>query len=376
MLNKFQIPLSASDLTDLERNAMLEVFDSRILSLGPKTVEFEDNFARFVGTKHAVAVNSGTSALHLIVRALGIGRADEVITTPFSFVASSNCILFEGATPVFADIEPNTLNIDPDEVEKKITPRTKAILAVDVFGHPAEWDRLRHIADKHNLLLIEDSCEALGAKFKGQNAGTFANAGCFAFYPNKQITCAEGGMITTNDDNIANLCRSMRNQGRAQNGGWLSHERLGYNYRLSELHSAIGNAQLKRIDEILEKRAKVAANYEDLLKDCPEISLPQKGSNAQISWFVYVVKLESVKTPEDRKKVMDFMAECGIQTNIYFAPIHLQPFYQKEFGCKPGDFPVTERIAAKTLAIPFFANLTTAQAQTVTQSLKQAIALL
>ena len=254
-----QIPLSKPDITQSEKKAVLEVLNTSHLSLGKKHIEFQDKVADFVGSKYAVAVNSGTSGLHLIIRALGIGRGDEVITAPFSFIASSNAILYEGAKPVFIDIDKNTSNIDVSKIEEKITPKTKAILAVDVFSHPADWDALGKIAKKHNLFLIEDSAEALGSEYKGKKCGSFGDAAIFAFYPNKQITTGEGGMIITNNKNIADMCKSMANQGRkVENGKWLEHIRLGYNYRLDEMSCALGIAQIARIDEILKKRSQVA----------------------------------------------------------------------------------------------------------------------
>jgi perosamine synthetase len=244
-----KIPLSNPDIVRKDIEYVVKVLETANLSLGPKLPEFENKIADYVGAKYAAAVNSGTSALHLIIRALEIKDNDEVITTPFSFISSANCVLFERGKPVFVDIDPLTLNIDVNLIEKKITKRTKAILAVDVFGHPAEWKSLKRIGKKHNLKLIEDSCEAIGAEYRGKKAGTLGDAGAFAFYPNKQITTGEGGIIVTNNKALADLCRSMRNQGRDSRGGWLSHKRLGYNYRISDINCALGIAQMRRIRE-------------------------------------------------------------------------------------------------------------------------------
>jgi perosamine synthetase len=323
--------------------------------------------------KYAVAVNSGTSALHLIVRALGIRNGDEVITTPFSFIASANCILFEGAKPVFVDIDPITLNIDVNSIEERITGKTRAILAVDVFGYPAEWDRLEQIAKKYNLKLIEDSCEALGAEYKGRKAGTFGDAGAFAFYPNKQMTTGEGGVIVTNNKVIADLCRSMRSQGRGDDDHWLEHTRLGYNYRLSDINCALGIAQLERIEELLAKREQVAQMYNMKLKDWPEVTIPYSSPEIRRSWFVYVVMLQDEYSGEDRNGVLQELKRRGIGCSNYFSSIHLQSFYMERFCFRQGDFPVTEHISERTIALPFYNNLSETEIDFVVQSLKEII---
>jgi perosamine synthetase len=368
-----KIPLAQPDLTWLERKAVLDVVESTFLSLGPKVPEFERAMAQYIGVKHAIAVNSGTSGLHLIVRALGIGRNDEVITTPFSFISSANCVLMEGARPVFVDIDPETYNIDPARVEAAITPRTKAILGVDVFGRCAEWDRIEEIARRRGLAVIEDSCEAIGAEAFGEMAGSFGDAGCLAFYPNKQITTGEGGMILTDRDDVAALCRSMRNQGRDEGQGWLEHARLGFNYRLSDIHGALGLAQLSRIEELLEKRAAVADLYRERLGHLDTLLLPVAPQQGRLSWFVYVVRLADRFTRADRDRILLALRESGIGCNKYFAPIHLQPFYVEQFGFKPGDFPVTEHICERTIALPFFTTMTPDQVTQVADCLTQAI---
>lgn len=364
-----KIPLAQPDLTWLERKAVLDVVESTFLSLGPKLPEFERAMAQYIGVKHAIAVNSGTSGLHLIVRALGIGRNDEVITTPFSFIASANCMLMESARPVFVDIDPETYNIDPDKVEAAITPRTKAILGVDVFGRCAEWDRICEIAQRRGLAVIEDSCEAIGAEAFGKMAGSFGDAGCLAFYPNKQMTTGEGGMILTNRDDVAALCRSMRNQGRDEGQGWLEHARLGFNYRLSDIHCALGLAQLSRIEEILAKRAAVADLYREQLGHLADLLLPVGPRQGRLSWFVYVVRLADRFTRADRNRILLALRDKGIGCNSYFAPIHLQPFYVEQFGFKPGDFPVTEHISDRTIALPFFTTMTSDQVAQVADCL-------
>ncbi len=374
----YPIPLSQPDLINREIEAVVSVLKTPYLSLGPKLQEFEAKIADYVDTKYAVAVNSGTSGLHLIVRAMGIREEDEVITTPFSFIASANCILFERAKPVFVDIDPKTLNIDVEEIaemleslERERLKKIKAILAVDVFGQPAEWDRLQELAKKYNLKLIEDSAEALGAEYKGRKAGSLGDAGVFGFYPNKQITMGEGGVIVTSNEEIAKLCKSMRNQGRNEGDSWLQHERLGYNYRISDINCALGIAQLERLDEILEKRKKVAQMYNQKLKDLKGVKIPCASSYVKMSWFVYAVQLNNNYTQEDRDEILGELEKRGIGCNNYFTPVHLQPFYREMFGYKEGDFPITEKVSKSTIALPFYNNLAEKQIDYVCENLKE-----
>ncbi len=352
------IPLARPDIGPKEIQYVTDVLRTPYLSLGPKLPEFEEKLAAYAGVSYGIAVNSGTSALHLMVKAMGIGAGDEVITTPFSFVASSNCMLFEGAKPVFVDIDPKTCNIDVSKIERAITPRTKAILAVDVFGQPADWDAISQIAQRHNLLIIEDSAEAIGAEYKGRRAGTFGDAAVYAFYPNKQMTTGEGGIILTNDEKIAKLCKSYRNQGRGEAGAWLQHERVGFNFRLSELNCALGLAQLERLEELLQKRESVAQLYNKRLKNIKDLHIPFVGPDVKMSWFVYVVRLSDRFVREDRDRMQSELRARGIENSNYFSPIHLQPFYQEQFGYKRGDFPVTEHVADRTIALPFYNQLT------------------
>jgi len=399
-----KIPLSKPDITEKERNFVFEVLNTPNLSLGPRLEEFENKFADYIGCKFAIAVNSGTSGLHLCVRALGIKEEDLVITTPFSFISSANCMLFERAKPVFVDIDEETLNIDvnlmADMVRglKKKGSELKAILPVHVFGMPCEMDEITEIAKRYELRIIEDACEAVGAEYllkksviKGNNStvinikatetlnetwkkvGTFGDCGVFAFYPNKQITTGEGGMIVTDDENIYKLCRSMRNQGRSEDGAWLQHERLGYNYRISDINCALGIAQLERIDEILAKREKVARKYNKRLKEIKELIIPEFEEGKKISWFVYVVRLIDKYSRRDRDLILAKLKEAGIGCSNYFTPIHLQPFYRKMFGYKKGDFPVTEKVSERTIALPFYNNLKEEQIDYVCKNLKEII---
>ena len=370
-----QVPLSSPDIIEKDIEAVVGVLKTRFLSIGPKVVEFEKRMSEYAGVKYAVAVNSGTSALHLLIRGMGIEEGDVVITTPFSFIASSNCILFERARPLFVDIEEDTLNLDADKVEKKLESlsgeelaKVKALLVVDAFGQPADWNRFTEIARRYNLLLIEDSAEALGSEYKGRKCGSFGEAGLFAFYPNKQITTGEGGILVTDDAELARLARSMRSQGRGESGEWLDHERLGYNYRMDELSAALGCSQMERIEEILEKRAKVAGMYGEKLVEVEEVQVPYIAPCVnKMSWFVYVIRL---KRGIDRNKVIKYLNEEGVQCKPYFTPIHLQPFYRKMFGYKEGDFPVTEDVTGRTIALPFFNNLKEEQIDYVVEKLK------
>ena len=365
-----QIPLSGCDITQVEIDAVVEVLRSGQLALGPQILAFEKAFRDRCGCKHAVAVNSGTSGLHMAVRALEIGPGDEVITTPFSFIASANCILFEGATPVFVDIDLETYNMDVSGIEAAITEKTKAIVAVHIFGRPLNMPAVMEIARRHDLAVIEDSCEALGARIDGRDVGTFGDVGMFAFYPNKQITTGEGGMVITDDDRLADVFRSLRNQGRSANAAWLEHERVGYNYRMSELQAAVGVVQMSRLDEILAARSAVADLYAQRLADERRIVPPAPPVGERNSWFVYVIRLAERYNRADRDALIAHLREQGVGCRNYFAPIHLQPFYVEQFGFKPGDFPNTEHAGDRCIAIPFFNKLTADQADRVCAALK------
>ncbi|MBI3596510.1 MAG: DegT/DnrJ/EryC1/StrS family aminotransferase [Nitrospirae bacterium] len=367
------IPLSRPDITEKEIEAVTGVLRTPNLSLGPKLQAFEGRMAEYIGTRFAIAVNSGTSGLHLCVRALGIGPGDEVITTPFSFIASANCILYERAKPVFVDIEEKTLNIDPARIEQAITPRTKAMIAVDIFGRPCQWEPLEGMAAQYQLKLIEDACEALGSEYRKKKTGRFGDCAAFGFYPNKQITTGEGGIIVTDNESLARLCKSMRNQGRGDDNGWMVHERLGFNYRMSDIHCALGIAQLERIEEILKKRAQVAEWYGDRLKEVPEVTITPPADDSRISWFVYVVRLGDHFTLKDRNSFIRSLRQKGIGCSAYLPVIHLQPFYRKTFGYKEGDFPIAEHIAERTIALPFYTGLLEKEVAYVVERLKEAL---
>ena len=400
-----QVPLSRPDITEKEINAVLSVLKTHYLSLGPKLKGFEESFARYLSMKHAVAVSNGTAGLHLAVRALGIGEGDAVITTPFSFIASANAMLYERAVPLFVDIAPLTLNIDAEKVKEFVEEQCewdggrrrgrllerkgalvtrlsqglrlpaslviKAILPVHVFGHPVDMAPLMEISERYNLPIIEDACEAIGSEYKRRKVGTFGAAAVFSFYPNKPITTGEGGLLVTNQDELADSFISMRNQGRStMKTAWLEHVCLGYNYRMDELSAALGIAQMERIEEILQKREKVAQLYFETLQDIDEIELPYIAPYAKMRWFVFVIR---VKEGIDRDGVMGFLREHGVGARPYFTPIHLQPFYREMFGYKEGDFPITEQVSKHTIAIPFHNNLTEEEIKYVALKLKEGL---
>lgn len=361
-----KIPMSSPDIGELEIAKINEVLRTPTLSLGPMLEAFERRVADYVGARYAVGVSSGTAGLHLAVRAAGIREGDEVITTPFSFVASANCILYERGRPVFVDIDAKTLNLDLDLIERKITAQTRAILPVHVFGRPCEMDRILAIAERHHLAVIEDACEAFGAQFDGRQAGTFGDLGVYAFYPNKQVTTGEGGIVVTEDPDHAALLRSLRNQGRGDAGAWLSHMSLGYNYRLNELSCALGVAQLERIQDLLAKRERVAASYTRRLNDVAGIEVPRGAPRVKTSWFVYVVRLSD---GIDRDRVMERLSAQGIPSRPYFPPIHLQPYMREALGHKEGDFPVAEAASRSTLALPFYGDMKEQQVDYVCDAL-------
>jgi perosamine synthetase len=366
-----RIPLSLPYIDSLEEDLVLEVLRSGRLSLGSMVTRFEEELAQRVGAAHAAAVSSGTAGLHLGVRLAGVGSGDEVITSPFSFVASANCVLYEGGTPVFADVDPQTLNLDPAAVEAAVTERTRAIVAVDIFGYPCELGELKAICDRHGLALVQDACEALGAEYKGQPLGSHGHPTVFAFYPNKQITTGEGGVVVTGDDDEWRLLKSLSNQGRADSGGWLEHARFGYNYRLSDLAAAVGVAQLERLDEILALRNAAATRYAHLLAgvDGAEPPLADDAAHRR-SWFVYPVRLaEEI----DRERVIEALAADGVETSRYLPSIHLQPYMRQRFGFCEGMFPASEEASRRLLALPFYSSIDEEDQQRVVDSLKAAL---
>jgi perosamine synthetase len=365
------VALARPDIGARERELVEEVLASGVLALGPFARRFESGIAAVAGRAEGIACSSGTAGLHLGVRALELGEGDEVITTPFSFVASANCLLYERAVPRFVDIEADSLGMDPDLVERAATSRTTAVLPVHVFGRPCRIEPITAIARRRGWSVIEDACEALGSSAGGRPAGSFGDVAVFAFYPNKQITTGEGGVVVTDDRSLAETMRSLRNQGRDTDGMWLRHVRLGYNYRLDELSAAVGVGQLERLDELRAGRARVAASYERELAGHDWVTLPHAAADESVDWFVYVVRLDPAI---DRDRVIDRLAERGVASRPYFSPLHLQPFYREAFGYQPGDFPVTERVAASTLALPFSSLLPDDDVRYVTEALRESVA--
>ena len=389
------IPLSKPDIGEREIEYVTRVLRSGGLSLGPALTEFEERFAAYMGARYAVATNSGTSALHLCVKALGIGAGDEVLTSSFSFVASANCMLYEGALPSFVDIDPATLNLEPERIREAVArdyvwERTqarlvnrlsgrllKAILPVHVFGLPCDMAPILEIARAFNLRVIEDACEALGATYRGEAAGTFGDTAAFAFYPNKQMTTAEGGMVVTNDAAIANTCRSLRNQGRDESAVWLRHARLGYNYRLSDLHCALGLAQLERIEELLAARERVANCYSRLLAGTPEIALPPDPSETEArtkrSWFVYVIRLLGSLAPILRYELIEELRKRGIASQTYFEAIHRQPYFREIELVPQRALPCTDAASESCLALPFFPSMSGEQVAEVCAAVRETL---
>jgi perosamine synthetase len=365
------IPLSGPDIGAREEELVLEVLRSGRLSLGPMGERFERAFADFLGVDDAVAVSSGTAALHLGVRQLGWGPGDEVLTSPFTFVASANSLLYEGAKPVFVDVDPETLDIDADAAAAAVTERTAGLLPIDIFGWPAAWPELEALAAKHGLGILEDSCEALGATdSEGRLVGTRGNFSTFAFYANKQMTTGEGGMIVPTDPDAAARLRSERNQGRAVDMGWLDHDRLGFNYRLSDVAAAIGLAQVEKLPRLLERRGEVAAAYGERLAGAPGIEPPMATRGREVrSWFVYVVRLAD---EVDRDVVIRSLREAGIDSKSYLPSIHLFP-HIAELGYREGQFPVAEAASAHSLALPFFPAIGEAQIERVCTELARAV---
>ena len=368
-----RIPLAAPDITEADVEAVVSVLRTTQLSLGPKMEEFEESIARFVGVPHGVAFSSGTAGLHLCLRALGIGEGDEVILPSFTFIAVGNAVLYESAKPVFVDIDPVTLNLDPNKLEAGITPRTRAIIVVHTFGYPADLDPILDIARRHGLPVIEDGCEALGAQYRGRHVGAIGRLGVFAFYPNKPITTGEGGMVVTSDPHLAKTIRALRNQGRIEGDDWLEHRILGYNYRLSEMNCALGLSQMKRIESTLERRAALAVQYSQRLGTIPYLTAPpMRIPDGRICWFAFVVRLSAKFTRADRDAIWRQLTSQGIGCGRYFAPLHQQPLYAAHAGW-PGALTVTEQVAERTLALPFFNRLTEEQMTEVCERLREAI---
>jgi perosamine synthetase len=367
-----RIPLARPWIDEREEELVVEVLRSGRLSLGPTIDRFEELIAEQVGAPYAAAVSSGTAGLHLLVRDAEIGPGDEVITSPLSFAASANCFLFEGATPVFADVDPRTWNMDPAAVEAAITERTKGVVAVDMFGYPCELGPLMELCERRGLALIEDSAEALGAEYRGQPIGSHGPSAVFGFYPNKQLATGEGGVVVTHSEETWKLVRSLRNQGRSyEGGGWFNHVRLGFNYRWTDLQAGVGIAQLEKLDRALELRSTAAARYAELLADVKGVELaPADDADHRRSWFVYVVAL----APEvDRARLMADLRERGVDAAEYVPCIHLQSYMREAFGFSEGLCPVAEEISSRTMALPFYPEIDSGDQEYVVDALKSAM---
>ena len=351
--------------------AYRRVMESGWYILGEEVAAFEREFAHYCDVKYCIGVGNGLDALHLIMRAMDIGAGDEVIVPANTYIATWLAVTYAGATPVPVEPDEPNYNIDPKRIEKAITPRTRAILPVHLYGQPADMDPILEIAEYHNLKVIEDAAEAIGASYKGRRVGALGDVGVFAFYPNKQMTTGEGAVLVTNNEEWANLFRSLRNQGRDLFNEWLQHSRLGYNYRMSELNSSVGVVQMRRLDEMLRKRETVALEYTRYINQLNDVNpIPIVPGTTRMSWFVYVVRFAPTI---DRNQVMANLAERGIPSRPYFSPIHLQPFYREQFGFKPGDFPEAEAAGRSTLALPFHTNMNTDEIQVVCDALMEAI---
>ena len=371
----------------------MAVLDTRYLSMGPRIDAFEEAINEYVGSKYAIGVSSGTSGLHLCIRAARIRNGDLVLTTPFSFVASTNVILFENAIPIFVDVDAKTGNIDAHKARQTVQdiqsggkaaqkwlPRRgaqehgalKGLLSVDVFGQPADYDALLEITSRQGLVLIEDSCEALGATYKGKKAGLFGDSAVFAFYPNKQITTGEGGVIITNDGQAAEFMQALRNQGRAPGDTWLQHTHLGYNYRMDEMSAALGLSQMQRLDELVDRRNQVAGWYSQKLANIDEIETPFVAEETtRMSWFVYVIRIAK---HFERDSFANALENAGIPVRPYFLPIHLQPYMMEQFGYQEGDFPITEDLGKRGLALPFSSVMSEEDVDVVCKQIKSCIA--
>jgi perosamine synthetase len=368
-MTPFRIPLSSPDIQEQDISAVAEVLRGPRLSLGPKLEEFEQAITEYTKATHAVAVSSGTSGLHLCIRALGIGEGDEVIVPSFAFIAVANAVRYERAVPVFVDIEPTTFNLDPNRVEAAINSRTRAIILVHTFGFPADLDAILGIAKRHRLHVIEDACEAFGTEYAGRKVGTFGDIGVFAFYPNKQITTGEGGAVITSDGKIAQLVRRLRNQGRNESEGWFKHIELGYNYRISDINCSLGCEQMKRIERTITRREGIAQEYSRKLCNNPDVDLPLLSTpDRRVSWFAYVVRLSDRYSAKERDWIIREMENRGIELGRYFAPIHLQPAYPASGNYSSG-LEVTTRVADRSLALPFFNRIKTSEIDEVCTTL-------
>ena len=375
------IPYGRQSIDEDDIRAVVDVLRSDWLTTGPKVVEFERSFAQFVGAREAIAVSSGTAALHAAMYALKIEPGDEVIVPAITFAATANCVVFQGGTPVFADVDPDTLLIEPEQVESKINSHTRAVIAVDYSGHPADYDRLRAITDKNKIALVADACHALGAQYKDRKAGTLADLNIFSFHPVKHITTGEGGMITTDDPELAQKMRVFRNHGitsdhhqREATGSWVYEMvDLGYNYRITDIQCALGLSQLKKLPDFLAKRQQIAKRYNQTFSNRNDIKPLKVEQNVSHAFHLYVIALELDAVDKTRQQVFQLLRQSGIGVNVHYIPVHLHPYYRKKFGSAPGDCPAAELMGEKILSLPIYPKMTEAQVDEVVEKISQAI---
>jgi UDP-4-amino-4,6-dideoxy-N-acetyl-beta-L-altrosamine transaminase len=376
------LPYGKQWITEDEINNVVEVLQSDWITTGPTLRKFEEEFARHIGVKHAVAINSGTAALHISVSAAGIEKKDEVITTPFTFAATSNVVLFREGRPIFSDIKKDTYNIDPNEIKKQITPKTKAVIPVHFAGQPCDMDEIREIVDDNNLIIIDDACHALGAEYKGKKIGSLSELSTFSFHPVKHITTGEGGMVTTNDDELAELLLMFRNHGInkdavkrfGQKGSWFYEmQYLGLNYRLTDIQAALGLSQLKRLPEFIEKRGKIAERYNEAFESMPEIKAPHVKSDVKHAWHLYVILLNPDKLNADRDRIFDALRAENIGVNVHYIPVHLHPYYREKLGYNEGQYPVTEEVFKNVITLPLFPKMNDEDAEDVITAVKKVI---
>lgn len=375
------LPYGRQSLDEEDIQAVVEVLRSDWLTTGPKVPEFEEAFADFVGAKYAVAVSSGTAALHAAVFAAGIGPGDEVIVPPMTFAATANVVVYQGGKPVFADVDPDTLLLDPGKAEEKITPRTKAIIAVDYAGQPCDYDSLRAIANRHDLILLADACHALGATYKGRKVGTLADLNIFSFHPVKHITTGEGGMITTDNPQFAEKMRIFRNHGitsdhhqREKQGSWFYEMvDLGYNYRLTDFQCALGMSQLRKLNQCVARRQEIAHRYDHAFAGFPEISPLAVRSDVSHAYHLYVVKLDLERLRKNRAQIYSSLKAENIGVNVHYIPVHLHPFYRDRFGTKPGDCPVAEANYERLVSLPIFPAMSDQDIQDVIKGMSKVV---
>ncbi|CAN7181521.1 UDP-4-amino-4,6-dideoxy-N-acetyl-beta-L-altrosamine transaminase [Rossellomorea sp. LjRoot5] len=375
------LPYGKQWIDDDDINEVVKVLKSNYLTTGPAVSEFEEAVANYVGSKYAVAFSNGTAALHGACFAAGISNGDEVITTPLTFAASANCVLYQGGVPVFADIDPHTYNIDPEVIERKITSKTKAIIPVDFTGQPVNLEKIKEIADKNNLVVIEDAAHALGATYKGEKVGSISDMTMFSFHPVKHITSGEGGIITTDNKEYRDKLVQFRSHGITRDadklvenhGPWYYEMQfLGYNYRMTDIQAALGKSQLMKLDKFVELRKTMIEKYNDSFKELPQVKIPYQDANGSSSWHLYILRFDTSKLKADRKEIFEALQKQNIGVNVHYLPVHLLPYY-KELGYEKGIAPVAEEVYTEIITLPLFPAMTDKDVQDVIKAVKQVI---